>query len=90
MVDFFGIAFLTLHCVFLSNYTKVWKLSKIYKWQTAIFPLAIDYYTKITTGNHANVAAWTLPQDWINQYCLPTHILAASFTSKKRHATTSL
>lgn len=90
MVDFFGTAFPTLHRVLLLYYTKVRKLSKIYEWQTAILPLAIDYHTEITTGNHTDVDAWTLPQDWIDQYCSPNHILAASFTSKKRGATTAL
>ena len=90
LVDFFGTTFPTLHRVLLLYYTKVRKLSKIYEWQTAILPLAIDYHTEITTGNHTDVEAWTLPQDWIDQYCSPTHILAASSTSKKRSATTSL
>lgn len=90
MVDFFGTTFPTLHRVLLLYYTKVRKLSKIYEWQTAILPLAIDYHTEITTGNHTDVDAWTLPQDWIDQYCSPNHILAVSFTSKKRGATTAL
>ncbi len=90
MVDFFYTAFPTLHRVLLLYYTKVRKLSKIYEWQTAILPLAIDYHTEITTGNHTDVEAWTLPQDWIDQYCSPTYILASSSTSRKRSATTSL
>ncbi len=61
LVDFFGITFPTLHCILLFYYTKVRKLSKIYKWQTAILLLVIDYYTKITTRNHTDVEAWTLP-----------------------------
>lgn len=90
MVDFFYTAFPTLHRVLLFYYTKVRKLSKIYEWQTAILPLAIDYHTEITTGNHTDVEGWTLPQDWIDQYCSPTYILASSSTSRKRSATTSL
>lgn len=90
MVDFLSITFPTLHRVLLLSYTKIRKLSKIYEWQTAILPLAIDYHTEITTGNHTDVEAWTLQQDWIDQYCSPTHILATFSTSKKRSATTSL
>lgn len=62
MIDFFDIVFATLHHVLLLYYTKVWKLSKIYKWQTAILPFVIDYHTEITTGNYTDVEAWTLPQ----------------------------
>ena len=90
MVDFFDTAFPTLHRVLLFYYTKVCKLSKIYEWQTEILPLAINYHTEITTGNHMDMDAWTLPQDWIDQYCSPNHILAISFTSKKHGATTAL
>lgn len=90
MVDFFYTAFPTLHRVLLLYYTKFRKPSKIYEWQTAILPLAIDYHTKITTGNHTDVEAWTLPQDWIDQYCSSIYILVSSSTSRKRSATTSL
>lgn len=89
MVDFFGVTFATFHCVLLF-YTKVRKLGKIYEWQTAILPLAIDYHTEITTGTHTDVDAWTLPQDWIDQYCSSNHILSSSSTSKKRSASTTL
>lgn len=89
LVNFFGTTFLILYDILLFYYTKVWKLSKIYKWQTAILLLAIDYHTKITTGNHTDVEAWILPQD-CNQYYSPTHILVASSISKKYSTTTSL
>ena len=90
MVDFFGTTFPTLHRVLLLYYNKVRRLSKIYEWQTAILPLAIDYHTEIPTGNHTDVDAWALHQDWINQYCSPNHILSVSSISKKRGATTAL
>lgn len=90
MVDFFGIPFPTLHRALLLYYTKICKLSKIYEWQTAVLPLAIDYHTEITTGNHVDVDAWTLPQDWIDEYCLPKNVLAVFPTSKKRGAAGTL
>lgn len=80
----------TLPHVLLLYYTKVCKLSKINEWQTAIFLLAIDYHTKITTRNHIDAETWTLAKDWIDQYCSSTHVLAASSTPKKCSATTSL
>lgn len=90
MVDFFGIPFPTLHRALLLYYTKICKLSKIYEWQTAVLPLAIDYHTEITTGIHINVKAWTLPQDWIDEYCSPNNVLAVFPTSKKRSAAGTL
>ena len=90
MVDFFGTTFLTLYQVLFFYYTKVCKLSKIYKWHTTILPLAIDYHIEITTGNHTDVDARTLLQNWINQYYSLNHILAVFSTSKKRGATTAL
>ena len=86
MVDFFGVMFPTLYCVLLFFPTKVQKLSKIYKWQIAILLLAIYYHTKITTGNHTDVDAWILPQDWINQYYFSNHILSSFSTCKKHGA----
>lgn len=87
MVDFFGITFPTLHRALLLYYTKIYKLSKIYEWQTAVLLLAIDYHTEITTGNHIDVDAWTLPQDWIDEYCSPNKVLAVFSTPQKRSAT---
>lgn len=88
MIDFFGTASLTLFCALLFFWSKIQKLSKIYVWQGAILLLAIDYYTKITISNHTNINMQTLPQDQIDQYCLPDHILDS--TTSKRQATISL
>lgn len=90
IVDFFDIAFPTFHRVFFLFYIKVCKLSKIYKWQIAILPLAINYHIEIITGNHIDIDVWALPQDWFDQYCSPNHILTASFISKKRDITIAL
>lgn len=81
MIDFFGPTFPSLCRVLFLFHAKIRKLSKIYEWQNAILPLALDFHTKITTSNHTDVDAWTLPQDWIDQYCSPHHVL-----SKKRNA----
>lgn len=61
MIDFFGVTFPNFNYVLLFFYTKIQKLSKIYKWQTAILSLDIDYYTQVTTSNHTDIEAWTLP-----------------------------
>ena len=90
MMDFFGITFSLLHSILFFFYIKVQKPSKIYKWQIAILPLIIDYYIKITTGNHTDIDAWILPQDWIVQYCSPNYILSSSSTCKKRDASSTL
>lgn len=89
MVDFFGTAAPTLFRALLLFWTKIRKLGKIYAWQGAILPLAIDYHTEITTGNHTDVDTWILTQDWIDQYCSPDHILSSN-PSKKRPATSPL
>lgn len=57
MVNFFDVTFSIFYCALLLFYTKVQKLNKIYKEQTTILPLAIDYYTKIITGNYTNINA---------------------------------
>lgn len=89
MVDFFDAAPPTLFRVLIFFLSKIWKLSKIYTWQSTVLPLAIDYHTEITTGNHTNADMWTLPQDWIDQYCSPDHTLGTSL-SKKQGAASSL
>ena len=88
MVDFFGTATPTLFRTLFLFWSKIRKLSKIYVWQGAILPLAIDYHTEITTSNHTDVDMRTLPQDWIDQYCSSDHILSST-SSKKRGATVS-
>lgn len=88
MVDFFGPTFPSLCRALLLFHAKVRKLSKIYEWQSAILPLALDFHTEITTTNHTDIEAWSLPQDWIDQYCSPHHVLSSSL--KKRSATASL
>ena len=70
--------FLTLSCVLFFFWSKIQNLSKIYKWQNAILPLAIDYHTNITLTNLTDVDAWTLPQFWINQYCALNYIFTAA------------
>ena len=89
MVDFLGSTTPTLFRALLLFWSKIRRLSKIYMWQEAILPLAIDYHTEITTTNHADVDMWTLPQDWIDQYCSPDRTLSSSL-SKKRSVTSSL
>lgn len=88
MVDFFGLSFPSLCRVLLLFYTKIHKLSKVYDWQGAVLPLALDFHTEITTTNHTNIDAWILLQTWIDQYCSPHNILAVF--SKKRPASTTL
>ena len=71
MVDFFGVAFPSLFRSLLMFHSKVCHLSRIYDWQHAVLPLAIDYHTEITTGTHTDVEGWALPQHWVDQYCSP-------------------
>ena len=87
MGDFFGAAFPSLGRVLLIFHQKIRTLSKIYDWQGAVLPLAIDFHTEVITDNHTNVEAWSLPQTWIDQYCSPQHVLSTS-SGKKRAATT--
>lgn len=89
MVDFFGASSPTLFRVLLLFHTRIRKLSKIYEWQGAILSLAIDYHTDITSNDHTDADAWTLPQDWIDQYCLPHNVLPNNSSSKKRPAASS-
>lgn len=57
MIDFFGVSFPALHRVLLLYCTKTRKLSKIYEWQNAVLPLAVEYHTEVTTSNHTNIEA---------------------------------
>lgn len=86
MVDFFGVNFPTLCHALLLFWTKIRKLSKIYEWQNAILPLAVDYHTDITSANHTDVEAWTLPQSWIDQYCPPNYIFTTAAPSSRKQA----
>ena len=55
LVNFFGVAFLSLFYAFLKFHDQILKLGRIYEWQNAVFPLAIDFHTSITPVNHTNV-----------------------------------
>lgn len=61
LVDFFGVASPSLFRSLLMFHYKIRQLSRIYEWQHAVYPLAIDYHTEITTGIHSDVDAWVLP-----------------------------
>ena len=92
LVNFFGVAFPSLFYVLLKFHDQILKLGRIYEWQNAVFPLAIDFHTSITTVNHTDVEAWAdLSQTWIYQYCTATHTLKGpGIGSNKRAATTNL
>ena len=47
-VPLFGATVLDLHAVLSIFYTKIPQLAKVYEWQEAIVPLAIEIYTHIT------------------------------------------
>lgn len=67
MSDFFGVALPSLVRVLLLFHNKIKALSEIYEWQGAVLPLAIDFHTEITRGDHTNVAAWTMHRQWIDE-----------------------
>lgn len=90
LVDFFGVAFPSLFRSLLLFHSKIRHLSRIYDWQQAVLPLAIDYHTEITTGTHTDVDAWTLPQHWVDQYCSPLWVIQKLTPgSRKRTASTA-
>lgn len=90
MVDFFGVAFPSLFRALLTYHSKIRHLSRIYDWQHAVLPLAIDYHSEITTGTHTNVVAWVLPQHWVDQYCSPLWVLHNPNTGSRKRAATSI
>lgn len=55
MMYFFRVVFPSFFQSLLIFHFKVRHLSQIYDWQHAVFPLAIDYYTKITIGTYTNI-----------------------------------
>ena len=87
MLNFFNATCSSLGRTLLSFHEKIRKLSKIYEWQKAVLPLAIDFHTEVTTVNHTDTEAWTLSQTWIDQFCTPLHVLSHS---AKRAASFSL
>lgn len=89
LVDFFGVTFPSLFRLLLMFYSKIRQLSRIYDWQHAVLPLAIDYHTEITTGAHTNVDAWFLPQYWVDQYCSPLWVLQNPTSGSRKRTTSS-
>ena len=91
LVNFFGVAFLSLFYVLLKFHDQILKLGRIYEWQNAVLPLAIDFHTSITTVNHTDVEAWSdLSQTWIYQYCTAIHTLKKpGMGANKRSATSN-
>ena len=80
MVDFFGVAFPHLHRALHHFQLKIRQLSRIYEWQNACLPLALDFHSERTTLGPTNVDAWKLPAHWIDSFCTPQYVRP---TSKK-------
>ena len=89
MVDFFGVVFPSFFRSLLMFHFKIRHLSRIYDWQHAVLPLAIDYHTEFTTGTHTDVEGWALPQHWVDQYCFPLWVLQNPNTGSCKRAASS-
>lgn len=86
MLDFFGVGFPSLFQLFQSYHSKICQLSRIYDWQHAVFPLAIDYHTKIRTKTYTKVETWILPQHQVDQCCFLLWVLHNPTIRSCKHA----
>lgn len=56
--------------------TKIHGLAKIYEWQNAVLPLAIDAHTAVLASHPTEAASWVVEPNLKAFYCIPLTVLA--------------
>ena len=82
----------------LGFHEEIIELSRIYKWQDAVLPVAIQYHVMMTMETPLDHSKWLLPRSWVDRYCTSTKtlssksgpsILPADHTNKRKRAETT-
>lgn len=69
LVSFFGKSSPDLHDALHEFYLRILELAKVYDWQRAVLPLAINVHTHISTKQPSDPAVWTIPEVFQSRFC---------------------
>ncbi len=89
LVSLFGREVPDLHSALAEFYTNIYKLSKVYEWQEAVFPMAIEAHTFIVAQQPTNPSKWVIPEEFQGRFCTArtrigmSSIMGAGATKKR-------
>lgn len=97
IVSFFGKTVPDLHAATNSFYQKILELSRVYDWERAVLPLAIDVHTNIVSVSASDPKAWVIPDPFQARFCnvstaLPAFMISTnqSFLGKRKRETNDI
>lgn len=59
-----------LHFALAKFYNNVYKLSTVYKWQKAVFPIAIEAHIFIVAQQPTDLAKWVISEKFQGRFCI--------------------
>lgn len=75
---------LDLYAATSSFYQKIPELSRIYNWERAVLPLAIDIHTYIVSVSASDPNAWVIPDPLKAQFCKSNTVSLAFMISRNQ------
>jgi len=74
-VEFFGTEFPGLHIALSRFMLDIIELEKIYDWQTAVLPLALQFHEELADdGLCSDPSRWTLDRQYVDRFCNATRL----------------
>ncbi|KAN0070764.1 hypothetical protein V8E54_010929 [Elaphomyces granulatus] len=75
LVEFFGAEFPGLHIGLSRFMLDIIELEKIYDWQTAVLPLALQFHEELADeGLCSDPHQWTLDRQYVDRFCNATRL----------------
>ena len=75
MVSLFGKSSQQLHATMSAFHGKILTLAKVYEWQEAVLPLAIETHTHIIASQPSDASQWKMPDEFQARFCTPLTVL---------------
>ncbi len=69
LVSLFGREVPDLHSALAEFYNNIYELSKVYEWQEAVLPMAIEAHTFIITKQPTDPSKWVIPEKFQGRFC---------------------
>jgi hypothetical protein len=75
LVEFFGAEFPGLHIALSRFMLDIIELEKIYDWQSAVLPLALQFHEELADdGLCSDPSRWTLDRQYVDRFCNATRL----------------
>lgn len=85
LITFFDLTIPTLQLALTEFYREIIKLFTIYKWQSRVLFLALDFNIYIIEGQPTNPNRWSIQTRWQLQFCNLLIILGTKASSQKQN-----